>query len=262
MTNYKYKLTLSYDGSLYCGWQKQPNVITIQEVIQQSIEKITKSKSLIIASGRTDAGVHAKEQIAHLSIDKKLDISIFKRYLNSLLPKDIRILDVKLVHNDFHARYHAKGKVYRYYIHLGNTHCPFSRRYSYLIKHKLDLDLLNAAREIFLGKHDFSSFSNEANKGACANNPIKTIKRIDIIKKGNSLILEFEADGFLYKMVRNIVGALIKIASKKITLSKTEEILLAKDRKKAPSPAPAHGLFLEKVLYDNLSNEISSKDSK
>ena len=249
MKEYKYKMQISYDGTNYFGWQIQKNKLTIQEAIQKNLSKILGEDIKIIAAGRTDAKVHALEQVAHFSYTKKLDLKKVIFSLNSLLPLDIRIKNITQVDTNFHARFSAKSKIYSYHIFVGNIEDPFSRMYSYKPNYKFDLDLLKKASKRFLGTHNFSSFANKQYTGSAANNPIKTIKRIDIKKRKNEIILEFEADGFLYKMVRNIVGTLLDVANEKLPIEMIEKIIKAKDRKKASKPAEPQGLFLVKVLY-------------
>jgi len=249
MKEYKYKMLIAYDGTNYFGWQIQKNKLTIQEAIEKKLSKILRKDIKIIAAGRTDAKVHALEQVAHFSFNKKLDLKKIIFSLNSLLSDDIRIKKITQVDINFHARFSAKSKIYRYHIFIGDIQDPFSRMYSYKPNYKFDLDILKKASKHFLGTHNFSSFANKQNLGSAANKPIKTIKRIDIIKRKNEIILEFEADGFLYKMVRNIVGTLLDVANKKFPIEMIEKIILAKDRKKASKPAEPQGLFLVKVLY-------------
>ncbi|NGX62917.1 MAG: tRNA pseudouridine synthase A [Candidatus Anoxychlamydiales bacterium] len=245
----KYKLIISYDGTNYFGWQIQKNKITIQEIIQKVLKKILQENITIYAAGRTDAKVHATGQVAHFTSKKEINLKQFLFSLNSLLPPDIRVLKIFEVDSKFHARFSAKGKIYRYHLSMLDIQTPFSRLYSYKTVDKIDIDLLKKASFSFLGRHDFSSFANKQYQGSALNSPIKTIKRIDIIENKNEIILEFEADGFLYKMVRNIVGAMLSCASKKMPIENIEKILKAKDRKLSAAPASAHALFLVKVLY-------------
>ena len=249
MKKYKYKITISYDGTNYFGWQIQKNKLTIQGSLEKELSKILTKNIKIIAAGRTDAKVHALEQVAHFSYNKKLDLKKVLFSLNSLFPGDIRIKKIMQVDTNFHARFSAKSKIYRYHIFIGDIQDPFSRMYSYNPNYTLDLDLLKKASIYFLGTHNFSSFANKQYRGSAANKPIKTIKRIDIKKRKNEIILEFEADGFLYKMVRNIVGTLLDVANEKLPIDMIEKIIKAKDRKKASKPAEPQGLFLVKVLY-------------
>ena len=244
-----YKLTLSYDGTHYSGWQVQPNNQTIQETIQKALFVILRKTTNLTGSGRTDAGVHAIGQVAHFSSDESLDHYSFLYRLNGVLPKDIRALKLDEVDETFHARYSAKGKIYQYHISLGNAQNPCKRNYAHHITKPLSLELIKDAAKVFIGTHDFTSFANEANKGCASRKPVKTLKRIDIYPHGNELYFELESDGFLYKMVRNIAGALIEVGLNKISSDDIKNILIAKDRRKAPKTAPALGLFLKEVLY-------------
>jgi len=240
----RYKITISYDGTNYCGWQTQPNEISIQEKIQDALETLLKTRPNLTGSGRTDSGVHALGQVAHFDAEKEPSL----KSLNALLPKDIRITKIQTVPDTFHARYSALGKIYQYHIHTLPHHSPFTELYSHQAQN-LDLDILKKGTELFVGKRDFTSFANEAHRGSAKNNPIKDLRRLDLIHEGHVLILEFEGDGFLYKMVRNITGTLLDIALKKLPLDSVQKIFDAKDRSKASAVAPAKGLFLKEVIY-------------
>src|SRR5205814_82447 len=160
----------------------------------------------LTGSGRTDAGVHAKAQVAHFSCSSKIDIQRLMGSLNGLLPRDIRIMQIQMVADDFHARYSATGKIYHYHIQLDRNLSPFNRHYSVYVTHPIDLHLLKQAAALFIGTHDFSSFANQAHSGSAARGAVRTLKRLDVIEEPGGLRLEFEGNGFLYKMVRNIVG--------------------------------------------------------
>lgn len=247
--SYNYKLTIAYDGTNYCGWQVQPNGISIQEIIQEKASVITREEIIIIGSGRTDAGVHAIGQVANFRTASPLDVFRFQGSLNSLLPQDIRVLKTELVHEKFHAQYSPVGKIYHYHVHLGPVSDPFKRLYSLHLKEKIDLNLLRQAAKMFLGKHDFTAFANQSHLGSAARDPIRTIIRLDVIEEQGGVRLEFEGDGFLYKMVRNIVGTLLEIAAGKYSKEEIAVILASRDRKLAGQAVPPHGLFLVKVLY-------------
>lgn len=249
MNKYKYKMIISYDGSAYSGWQIQKNTISIQSTIQDSLKIILREPISIVAAGRTDAKVHALGQTAHFVTKQIIDVNKTLYSLNCILPKDIRIIKIDSVDLAFHARYSAKSKIYRYYICKNKIQDPFSRLYSYKPNVDIDLSLLKNATCYFLGTHDFSSFANKQYEGSAKSKPIKTIYRIDVLEDENNIILEFEGDGFLYKMVRNIVGTLIDIASKKKPIDIIEKIFNSKDRKNASSPVPGHGLFLMNIFY-------------
>jgi tRNA pseudouridine38-40 synthase len=247
----KYKLTIGYDGTNYSGWQIQTDkVVSIQSLIQNALETILREKISLFGSGRTDAGVHAIAQIAHFSCESIFAIHKLRHSLNSLLPKDIRIEMIEEVESQFHARYSAIGKTYHYHMHLGAVQNPFRRLYALHIPYPIDRSLLKESAKYFIGTHDFSSFANDGKKGSAAKNAIRTIKRLDVIEEGNTLRLEFEGNGFLYKMVRNIVGTLLEIATGKMKIDELAALFAAKDRRNAPAAAAAHGLFLVKVDYE------------
>ncbi len=243
----KYKLLLSYDGTNYSGWQVQPNASSIQTHLQKALSTILRTPISISGSGRTDSGVHALGQVAHFTHSTPIIPRELQHSLNGLLPQDIRVLSIEKVTEDFHARYSATGKLYLYHLHTSPD--PFKRLYSYLLPFSINIGLLKKAAALFVGTHDFTSFSNEAHLGSASRNPVRTIKRLDIVEKENAITLEFEGDGFLYKMVRNISGTLLDVARGKIPVDEIPKILKAKDRREAGTTAPAHGLFLAEVFY-------------
>lgn len=245
----RYKLTIAYDGTNYHGWQIQPNGVTIQEVLMQNSAIILRESVKIIGSGRTDAGVHAVGQVAHFQIDKEIEQPRFFGSLNALIPKDIRILKIEQVAEDFHAQYSAKGKTYHYHLWLDRVQDPFKRLYSLHVRERLDLDLMFRAAQEFLGTHDFTSFANEAHTGCAAYDAIRTIKRLDFIPQEGGFRVEIEADGFLYKMVRNIVGTLLDIARGKMKIEDITHLFEQQDRRLAGKAAAPHGLFLYQVDY-------------
>jgi tRNA pseudouridine38-40 synthase len=246
---YKYKLYITYDGTNYGGWQIQSNATAIQTLIENALKIITRHPIFIVGSGRTDAGVHALGQVAHFESPEELDPYRLLASLNGLLPEDIRILEIQDAAPDFHARYSAKGKIYHYHLHLDRILNPFKRLYSYHVLHKVDLPLLKETCKLFIGTHDFTSFANEATEGSAAKNPVRTISRVQVVEEDGGVRLEFEGDGFLYKMVRNIAGTLLDVSYGKIPIEDIPSIFAAKDRRKAGKAAPAHGLFLVKVHY-------------
>lgn len=252
MDKHTYKLTLTYDGSSYCGWQIQPNALSIQEVIQEALSTLFGEKVSVLASGRTDAGVHAYEQIAHFRSEKKYEVKKLLFSLNGILPFDIRILKVEKVPNTFHARFSAKAKIYRYHLHLDHVHAPFKKPYSFHIRKKLDHELMKRGAKHLIGTHNFKAFANKQEKGSAKYSPIKTIYRIELIKESETnYYFEIHGNGFLYKMVRNIVGTLLDCGLNRIAPEDVKRILLSEDRKQASRAAPAHGLFLTKVFYNS-----------
>ena len=252
-----YKMLIAYEGTHYHGWQIQPNGISIQQIIENQLQIILRQEIKITGSGRTDAGVHALGQVAHFQAEL-LNPHKLMGSLNGLLPYDIRILGIEEALADFHARYSAKGKIYRYHLFLDRIMNPFRRLYTWHIRSAFCKNSLREAAELFLGEHDFTTFANEAHSGVAAIDPIRTLKRLDIIPEEGGVCLEFEADGFLYKMVRNIVGTLVETALGKRNPSTIPYLLAKRDRKEAGIAAPPQGLFLFKVLYpDPQENGIS-----
>lgn len=245
----KYKILISYDGTRFAGWQVQVNAIAIQPLIQKAIETILRHPISLTGSGRTDAGVHACGQVAHFETEVPFEFRPFLLSLNALIPLEIRVHMIEKVKNDFHARYSASAKIYHYHIHLDPILDPFNRPYRHHVPWPCDLDLLSKAQEFFIGTHDFTSFANQPQKGSASRDAVRTITRINIVPQEGGIRLEFEANGFLYKMVRNITGTLLDIAAKRIALASIEKIFQAKDRKASGSSAPPQGLFLMEVKY-------------
>lgn len=247
--SHNYKMIIAYDGTQYCGWQIQPNGLTIQEILQKNLVIILRQHVNIIGSGRTDSGVHALGQVANFHVSEPQDLKRLHTSINGLLPFDIRVKDITEVPLDFHAQYSVKSKTYHYHLCLDRIMSPFDRLYQYHVRHKIDISLLKKAAGLFLGSHDFTSFANESHTGSAANDAIRTIFRLDLIEQSGGIRLEFEGDGFLYKMVRNITGTLLEIAAGKRSIDDIERLFMKRDRKLAGKAVPAHGLFLMKVDY-------------
>ena len=248
MTNIK--LTIEYEGTQYCGWQRQKGFLSIQEILEEKISQITQEKIKLIGSGRTDAGVHALGQVANFKTHSNIPLIKLPLILNHLLPLDIRIKKAERVDNSFHARYSAVSKIYNYYIlnYHKNEYCPplFLRNYVYCIYGKISLEKIKKAITFLHGEHDFSSF---ACSGTNIKNKVRTIKEITVNKKGNIICFHFQANAFLYKMVRTIVGTLLEVGYGKIDYLGVKKILEARDRKMAGKVIPAKGLFLMQVKY-------------
>jgi tRNA pseudouridine38-40 synthase len=245
----KYKLIIAYDGTLYRGWQIQHNGVSIQELLEKALLTLLRTPTPAHSSGRTDAGVHARGQVVHFTADSIGDLFRFQRSLNGLLPLDIRILSITEAAPDFHARYSAVSKEYHYHLHLERTTDPFKRLYAYHDYSPLNLEKMKLAMQLFIGTHDFSSFANKASEGSARKNPIRTIARLDLCLEPGGIRLEFEGNGFLYKMVRNITGTLLEVARGKMSIEEIPKLFEAKDRRLAPPAAPPQGLFLIKVNY-------------
>lgn len=245
----KYKLTLAYDGTQYAGWQVQPNATTIQSSIENALKQIYGKPISIVGAGRTDAGVHARGQVAHFNLEQNIDENKLLQSLNHLTNPDIRILSLTPVEDDFHSRFSAKRKIYHYHVFLGRFPDPFTRLYYTLHPFDIDPSLISESLPLLTGTHDFSSFANDQHKGACAKNAVRTLYRFEMFIEKESLRFELEANGFLYKMVRNLIGLVLEIGTKKRSLDEIPHILRAKDRKQAAKAAPAQGLFLHEIIY-------------
>jgi len=244
-----YKLTLAYDGTRYSGWQVQPNALSIQEVLESALEKLLGKRPKLQSSGRTDAGVHAYQQVATMKTETPLDIDMVHYKLSCMLPKDITVYEIEEVPLDFHARFSAKGKVYTYFVHTSRCVDPFTEKFRTHIRFHLDIDAMRRAAKEFEGTHDFTSFANEAHKGSAKHSPVKTIYSISIEEIQGGLSFTFHGNGFLYKMVRNIMGALLRVGTGKLQADDIPRIFDSKDRRQAPMAASPKGLFLSKVEY-------------
>ncbi len=257
--NYNWRLDITYDGTHYSGWQIQPNATTVQELIQTAFRTLSRENNTLIGAGRTDQGVHAINQVAHSKTTEHVDCSHIHKCLNGLLPHDIRICNVSQVPLTFHAQIRAKSKLYHYYLCLDPFVSPFRRLYTLHMRKEIDIPLLQKAAQYFIGTHDFSSFANAQHIGSAGKNPVRTITSLDILPTQDGLCLAFEGPGFLYKMVRNITGLLLAVATKKYPLDAIPRILAAKDRRQAPAPAPAKALFLRHITYTEETSKPSAK---
>jgi len=240
-------MTVEYDGTAYCGWQRQENGLSIQQVLEEAIQLVTGEKVSVIGSGRTDAGVHALNQVAHFKSNSSLPLDNIYRGLNSVLPKDIVIKEMKEVPEDFHALRDVKSKVYVYKICNQRLRPAIGRNYFWHVRYPLNMEFMREATKYIIGTHDFSAF--------CAANTqvkdrVRTILDIDIKKNEEGIIeVNVVAHGFLKYMVRNIVGTLVEIGRGKWEPEEMKAILESKDRKIAGATAPAYALFLKEVKY-------------
>ncbi len=253
---YKYKLVVAYEGTAYGGWQIQHNAASVQSTIETVLYTLLQVPIALHGSGRTDAGVHALAQVAHFTAPFSLDVTKTLLSLNCLLPPDIRVTSLEEVPLSFHARYSASAKIYHYHLHLDRVIDPFTRHYTYHVPHRVDKKCLESAASFLIGTYDFTSFANEAHLGSAARDPVRTLSRLDLCEEPGGIRLEFEGNGFLYKMVRNITGTLLDICAGKIAPHTLPAIREAKDRRQAGRAAPAHGLFLAEVKYSTESLSI------
>ncbi len=241
------KLVLEYDGSRYYGWQRQTSLPTLQEMLEEKIETMTRETVNLIASGRTDSGVHALHQVTNFKTHTHLDPSTLKKGLNALLPADIFIKQAEYAPLDFNSRYSAKSKIYEYRILNREEPDIFLRSYTWHIAAVLNLEKMAECLSMLIGRHDFSSFKSS---GSGNSNPVREMMKAEIRGPEDDLItFSFESNGFLRHMVRNILGTVIEVGRGKIDVVEFMEIFRAKDRGKAGVKAPPQGLFLIIVKY-------------
>ncbi|MBN2124011.1 MAG: tRNA pseudouridine(38-40) synthase TruA [Deltaproteobacteria bacterium] len=241
------RLVLAYDGTGYHGWQRQKREPTIQALVEEALDMMTGERVTVIASGRTDAGVHALCQVCHFTTGSGIDTEGIRRGLNSLLPGDIRIQRAETVPIDFHSRYDARSKVYEYRIWNHREPDVFLRRYAWHVPVELGIEAMGRCLNLLTGRHDFSSFRST---GSGNINPIREILRAEIHPpRDGLLVFEFEADGFLRHMVRNMVGTLVDVGKGKTGVEEFRDVLRAGDRRLAGIKAPPQGLFLKRVRY-------------
>jgi tRNA pseudouridine38-40 synthase len=243
------KLTISYDGSDFAGWQTQPQRRTVQETLEAAITQITQEPRIRLnASGRTDAGVHAIGQVANFFTTTKLPPETLVRAINANVPHDVSILAAEDKPEAFDANHDAVRKMYRYIIHDGAVPSPFLRKYCCQSKHRLDDRAMREAARVLVGQHDFHSFETEWPNRASS---VRTITHLAVNRFGDYLWIDVEADGFLYNMVRAIAGTLINVGRGYWPIEQVAAILDAEDRTEAGPTAPAEGLFLMRVTYES-----------
>ncbi len=243
-------VTICYDGTLYHGWQIQKNATSIQEVFQNALYKIVGSEIDIKGCSRTDSGVHANMYCISFKTDMNIPCKRLVAALNRYLPKDVAVLNAEEVADDFHARYSAKGKEYIYKIWNTEIRNPFVDGYAFHYWYPLDVDMLNRTAKAFVGKHDFTSFCTLDMRKM--ENMERTVEYFDVYRDGDMVFMKVKADGFLYNMVRIMVGTLLKVAQGKIKEDGILDIIEAKDRSKAGPKAQACGLYLNKVFYEEI----------
>jgi tRNA pseudouridine38-40 synthase len=242
------KLIVAYDGAPFAGWQSQKHHNTIQDQLECAFRRIGGDDLRVHGAGRTDTGVHALAQCAHVDVpDRRLTAESWRNALNAVLPATIRILRCRYVSSDFHARFSAKGKTYRYRIWTGPVLPPLELNRVWHMPISLDVDLIRAAGKQVVGKHDFAAFA--ANRGKNDENTVRTISSVEIRKRGQDLTIEVTGDGFLYKMVRIIVGAMVRVAIGKMEVREIISGLESGESTNARSVAPSCGLYLMKVWY-------------
>jgi tRNA pseudouridine38-40 synthase len=249
-TAQKVKLVIAYDGTRYQGWQAQKTGVGVQQKIEEAFGRLFPTPIRLHSSSRTDTGVHALGMVAHVEIPAaalRLPGAKLALALNAHLPEDIRIVSATRCAKDFHARFHATGKQYRYFIWNHRAMNPLLRATAWHVTRKLDLKAMRAAGRRFLGTRDFKSFA--ASRNYAVENTVRTLRRLDLKRSGARLTFIIEGDGFLYKMCRGLVGTLVQVGLGKIAADDLQAVLATRDRRVAGMTAPAHGLVLWKVFY-------------
>lgn len=242
------KCIIAYDGTHFEGYQVQPQKRTVQGEIEKVLTRMHKGQKVhVFASGRTDAHVHALGQVIHFDTSIQMTPERWKIALNTMLPDDIAVVASELVDFDFHARFSAKGKEYHYYISLKKDRDPFTRNYYYHYPYPLNLDAMERAAQYFIGTYDFTSFCSAK---TTVEDRVRTIEKLKLVRDEEKLFVQIKGNGFLYNMVRIIVGTLLEVGAGKRNPEDILQIINAKDRTKAGKTAPGHGLYLYKVYYD------------
>jgi tRNA pseudouridine38-40 synthase len=240
----RFRMLIEYDGSDYYGWQIQADGKTVQGQIQDALEVVLKNPCAIVGAGRTDTGVHACGQVAHFDLDHNPDLNRLKRSLNGILDHDIRIKEIKATENDFHARFSAKWRVYKYQI--ATQPLALIRNQVWFYTGALNLDKMNLVCEHILGNHNFKSFCRATSE---VDNHFCTIKSAGWRKRSDLIIFDIQANRFLHGMVRSLVGTMVDVGKEKLSVNDFIEILKAEKRENASQSAPAKGLILEKIIY-------------
>jgi tRNA pseudouridine38-40 synthase len=253
------KLTISYDGTAYVGWQRQARGVSIQGLLEEALARLDGAPVVVHGAGRTDAGVHALGQVASARVATSHEAQVIRRALNAVLPGDVRVVSVEDAAPEFHARYSALGKAYEYRIWQGDVQPPFARAWSWHLPRPLDVDAMDRAARQLEGRHDFSAFQSAGSRVVFA---VRTVAhaRVDARvpspetageagARGRLVIVRLEADGFLRHMVRAVVGTLVEVGARRRDEASVAALLASRDRDAAGATAPPHGLVLMHVVY-------------
>lgn len=242
----RWMCTCSYDGTNYAGWQAQNGQVSIQQVIEEALEQTFKQSVRVHGSGRTDAGVHALEQVFHFDFEWRHGGERLTRALSTKLPKSIRVESAKQVEESFHARFSAKSKRYHYRLFLGDAD-PFRWPFCWSVSDKLDLGLVRQGMDLLIGTQDFAAFAS--NRGVDYESTVRELRVVELSQRDGYVFLTFEADGFMYKMARSLTGCLVNVGLERMRLAELAQALEQAKRTPLVQAAPARGLFLEKVLF-------------
>ncbi len=242
----RWKAICAYDGTHFAGWQSQEGGKAIQDVLEARLAQVLHVPTRVHGSGRTDAGVHARAQVFHFDAEWKHGAEKLRAAIRSRLPHTLQIKSLTLTKSDFHARFSATGKRYAYHLFLGEAD-PFDRPFVWSIPKPLNVEAMQVAAQLLKGKHDFRAFS--ALNGPPKENTVRDLRTLDFIRRGKRVRIIAEADGFMYKMVRSLVGAIVAVGEGKLSLAELKTCLKTGQRVSAVQTAPSQGLFLEKVFY-------------
>lgn len=251
----KYRMLIQYRGTDYAGWQFQPQHPTIQGQLQEALFTVCQERAAVVGSGRTDAGVHARGQVAHFRLSARHGPAELRTSLNALLPSDIRVLRLRFAEPSFHAQKSARAKRYEYRIYKGAVLSPFLSDYVLHARGDLDVAGMQQASRILIGRHDFSGFTSSRSSSP---SKVRTLTCSEIRRNGHFVTYRAEGDGFLHHQIRNIVGTLLQIGRRKRSVTEMGEILRSRDRTRAGPTAPARGLCLVRVWYGSAGRENES----
>ena len=240
------KLTIEYDGTGFFGFQKQKRLRTVQSELESALEKLFQKKITVIASGRTDSGVHAEAQIIHFKVNSRIPLFKIEQGLNRYLPEDMAVIASEEAPSKFHAQFSARSKTYEYRVWNSKARSPLNRFRTFHFPYSLDLRMMKRAARLLSGTHDFRAFEASGGRRKSA---VRTIQSFSIKKEGKMISFTVVSNGFLYKMVRSMVGTLLEIGSGRLSLVRFKEILASKDRSQAGPTVPPQGLFLKEVKY-------------
>ena len=248
MTGTKYALGVEYDGSQFHGWQRQHGYASVQETLEHALLQVSREAITVICAGRTDAGVHAIQQVVHFTTTVSRSVSAWSRGVNRYLPPSVRILWAQPVAEDFHARFSAHRRHYCYWVLPRSIPGALLRQYALHYPHPLHVARMHQAAQVLLGEHDFLAFS----AGGCQSaSTRRRIESVSCVRRNAGIYFDVQADAFLYRMVRNIVGCLLEIGKGRLDRDWLQEVLARKDRRRTTFTAPACGLYLVNILYDD-----------